>query len=150
MAASSGEYFASLFSSKLMVARSKSWARRAQRTLRSARHPLSRQNRSERMSGGGADQIKPSIARVSCTVHPDRAVNQQDEQDLLWIREPFLSSGKDFGRLIVHGHTPLASGIPDVHSNRVNLDTAAVYGGPLTAALLSDRSPGPELFFFAR
>jgi serine/threonine protein phosphatase 1 len=87
---------------------------------------------------------------VHAGVHPDRPFDQQDEHDLLWIREPFLSSGKDFGRLIVHGHTPLPTGIPDIHSNRVNLDTAAVYGGPLTAALFSLRSPGPNLFLFAR
>jgi serine/threonine protein phosphatase 1 len=87
---------------------------------------------------------------VHAGVHPDRPVDQQDEHDLLWIREPFLSSGKDFGRLIVHGHTPLPTGIPDIHSHRVNLDTAAVYGGPLTAARFTHRSPSPDLFLFAR
>lgn len=86
---------------------------------------------------------------VHAGVHPDRAIEQQHEHDLLWIREPFLSSTKDFGRLIVHGHTPLATGVPDTHPNRVNLDTAAVYGGPLTAARFNHRSPGPDLFLFA-
>ncbi len=37
---------------------------------------------------------------VHAGVHPDRPLNGQDEHDLLWIREPFLSSTKDFGRLI--------------------------------------------------
>lgn len=87
---------------------------------------------------------------VHAGVHPDRPLHRQDEHDFLWIREPFLSSTKDFSRLIVHGHTPLATGVPDIHSNRVNLDTAAVYGRPLTAARFSHRSPGPDTFLFAR
>ena len=87
---------------------------------------------------------------VHAGVHPNRPLDQQDEHDLLWIREPFLSSDKDFGRLVVHGHTPLASGAPDIRSNRLNLDTAAVYGGPLTAALFSKRLTAPEQFLFAR
>jgi serine/threonine protein phosphatase 1 len=71
---------------------------------------------------------------VHAGVHPDRPLDRQDEHDFLWIREPFLSSTKDFGRLIVHGHTPLKTGRPDIRPNRLNLDTSAVYGGPLTAA----------------
>lgn len=87
---------------------------------------------------------------VHAGVHPDRPLEEQDEHDLLWIREPFLSSTKDFGSLVVHGHTSLASGMPDIRFNRLNLDTAAVYGGPLTAALFSKRLTEPEQFFFAR
>ena len=79
-------------------------------------------------------------------IHPDRALDRQDEHDLLWIREPFLSSDKDFGRLIVHGHTPLRGGKPDIHFNRLNLDTAAVYGGPLTAAVFTSDHRMPKRF----
>lgn len=71
---------------------------------------------------------------VHAGVHPGRPLARQDEHDFLWIREPFLSSTEDFGRLIVHGHTPLKTGRPDIRPNRLNLDTSAVYGGPLTAA----------------
>jgi serine/threonine protein phosphatase 1 len=83
---------------------------------------------------------------VHAGVNPNRPLDKQSRQDLLWIREPFLSSEKDFGRLIVHGHTPLRSGRPDVRPNRVNLDTAAVYGGPLTAAVFVDDRKGPTEF----
>lgn len=72
---------------------------------------------------------------VHAGVNPARLLDGQEPHDLLWIREPFLSSRKDFGKLIVHGHTPLRTGAPDERPNRVNLDTAAVYGGPLTAAI---------------
>lgn len=83
---------------------------------------------------------------VHAGIHPDRPLDQQDEHDLLWIREPFLSSPKDFGRLIVHGHTPLENGKPDIRPNRLNLDTAAVYGGPLTAAVFTNQSSAPGWF----
>lgn len=83
---------------------------------------------------------------VHAGVHPDRPLEGQDEHDLLWIREPFLSSTKDLGRLVVHGHTPLKIGRPDIRPNRLNLDTAAVYGGPLTAAVFGDNSTAPEIF----
>lgn len=83
---------------------------------------------------------------VHAGIHPDRPLDRQDEHDFLWIREPFLSSTKDFGRLVVHGHTPLNTGRPDIRPNRLNLDTAAVYGGPLTAAVFDSVSPGARGF----
>lgn len=53
----------------------------------------------------------------------------------LWIREPFLSSRHNFGRLVVFGHTPQMRGRPLVQRNKIGIDTAAVFGGPLTAAI---------------
>jgi serine/threonine protein phosphatase 1 len=72
---------------------------------------------------------------VHAGVNPDRPLDRQDEFDLLWIRKPFLTSNKDFGRLVVHGHTPLTDGLADLRPNRLNLDTGAVFGRPLTAAV---------------
>jgi serine/threonine protein phosphatase 1 len=86
---------------------------------------------------------------VHAGVHPARPLDQQDEHDLLWIREPFLSSGKDFGRLIVHGHTPIPSGVPDQRPNRQNIDTGAVYGRALTAAVFIDDNIEPVRFLSA-
>jgi serine/threonine protein phosphatase 1 len=86
---------------------------------------------------------------VHAGVNPDQSLSGQDGHDLLWIREPFLSSEKNFGRLILHGHSPLRSGRPDVHPNRVNLDTGAVYGGPLTAAAFFDDQDQPIRFIQA-
>jgi serine/threonine protein phosphatase 1 len=86
---------------------------------------------------------------VHAGVHPDRPLDQQRKRDLLWIREPFLSSSQDFGRLIVHGHTPIQSGVPDQRLNRLNIDTGAVYGRALTAAVFSDESANPIKFLFA-
>jgi serine/threonine protein phosphatase 1 len=75
---------------------------------------------------------------VHAGVDPDLPLSEQSEHDQLWIREPFLSSDKIFDRFIVHGHTPQESGLPDIRPNRLNIDTAAVYGGKLTAAVFTD------------
>ena len=60
-----------------------------------------------------------------------------DIRTRLWIREPFLSADYDFGKHVVHGHTPQKSGQPDVRMHRTNLDTAAVRGGALTAGVFT-------------
>jgi serine/threonine protein phosphatase 1 len=86
---------------------------------------------------------------VHAGVDPGQPLAAQDAYDLLWIREPFLSYGRDYGRLIVHGHTPLTGGAPDLRSNRLNLDTGAVFGGPLTAAVFDDEQTPPLTFLQA-
>lgn len=65
----------------------------------------------------------------------------------LWIREPFLSSVHDFGRLIVFGHTPQKTGRPLFQPNKIGIDTGAAYGGPLTAVQLDDEGPQDPVFF---
>jgi serine/threonine protein phosphatase 1 len=79
-------------------------------------------------------------------VRPGLRLADQEENDLLWIREPFLSHVGDFGRLVVHGHTPVAARIPDLRSNRLNIDTGAGYDGPLTAALFDHCQRDPLAF----
>jgi len=83
---------------------------------------------------------------VHAGVNPDRPLDQQQDYDLAWIREPFLSRAHEYGRLIVHGHTPQRTGKPDLRPWRLNLDTAAVYGGRLTAAVFDDAQRDPIAF----
>ncbi|MEZ0325431.1 MAG: metallophosphoesterase family protein [Fimbriimonas sp.] len=59
------------------------------------------------------------------------------EDPRLWVREEFLDSSHDFGARVVFGHTPQKSGRPLVQANKIGIDTAAAYGGPLTAVQLS-------------
>ena len=67
-------------------------------------------------------------------VRPGVPLVQQVEADLLWIRQPFLNSDEDFGRVVVHGHSPAEH--PEVRHNRINVDTGAYATGRLTAAVL--------------
>jgi serine/threonine protein phosphatase 1 len=83
---------------------------------------------------------------VHAGIRPGIALSSQAAKDLLWIREPFLSSAEDHGALVVHGHTPTPARKPDLLPNRLNIDTGACFGGPLTAAVFSDESIAP-LFF---
>ena len=80
---------------------------------------------------------------VHAGIDPSRPLDRQDRHDLLWMREPFLSDPRDHGRFIVHGHTPLRGGQPDLRANRVNIDTGAGARGPLTAAIFDDRTTAP-------
>jgi diadenosine tetraphosphatase ApaH/serine/threonine PP2A family protein phosphatase len=69
-------------------------------------------------------------------VRPGVPLDQQSEQDLLWIRDEFLASTEDFGKIVVHGHTPIVE--PEVLPNRINIDTGAFASGRLTCIALSD------------
>ena len=64
-------------------------------------------------------------------VRPNVPLDQQSEEDLLWIRKEFLASTADFGAIVVHGHTPNRQ--PQEQRNRIGLDTYAVRTGKLTA-----------------
>lgn len=67
-------------------------------------------------------------------VRPGIPLRQQREHDLLWIRDDFLLHEEDFGKVIVHGHTPTKE--PDVRPNRVNIDTGAFATGKLSCLVL--------------
>lgn len=88
-----------------------------------------------------------------CYVHagldPARDRLDQSDQDRLWIRDAFLARDHDFGKLVVHGHTPTRDGRPDIRAHRVNVDTGAVYGGPLTAAIFDGSDGAPVGFLQA-
>ena len=64
-------------------------------------------------------------------------MSDQHEDDLTWIRKPFLESREDHGALIIHGHTAIDR--PAHYGNRVNIDSAVAYGGPLSAIVIEDR-----------
>ena len=73
---------------------------------------------------------------VHAGVRPGVPLGQQQEQDLLWIRQDFLLHQDDFGKVVVHGHTPTLE--PDVRPNRINIDTGAYATGRLTCLVLED------------
>jgi serine/threonine protein phosphatase 1 len=71
-------------------------------------------------------------------VRPTIALERQTESDLLSIRDEFLSSIEDFGKIIVHGHTPVDE--IDIKSNRINIDTGAFATGLLTCLVIDSES----------
>ncbi|MGE3831256.1 MAG: metallophosphoesterase family protein [Parvibaculaceae bacterium] len=77
---------------------------------------------------------------VHAGVRPGISIDKQYREDLVWIREPFLSSREDFGVRIVHGHTPVEA--PDVRPNRINIDTGAFMTGRLTCLVLEGEKTG--------
>ena len=77
---------------------------------------------------------------------PGRRGIDPDVATRLWIREPFLHTPFDYGKHVLHGHTPQLGGRPDRRAFRTNLDTACVYGRMLTAAILEPDHPAPTVF----
>jgi serine/threonine protein phosphatase 1 len=67
---------------------------------------------------------------VHAGVRPGVPLTSQAEHDLIWIRDDFLQHRGTFGKLVVHGHTPVHT--PEVHPNRINIDTGAYATGQLT------------------
>jgi serine/threonine protein phosphatase 1 len=83
----------------------------------------------------GDRHVEGGYAFVHAGVAPGVALADQKEEDLLWIRKRFLDSRAMHDYVIVHGHSP--SRIIENKENRINVDTGAVYGGPLTAVVLA-------------
>ena len=77
---------------------------------------------------------------VHAGLRPRVPLESQKPQDLLWIRDKFVSTKYDFGKRVIFGHTPLKK--PLVEPNKIGIDTGAVYGNALTCVQL------PDLVFF--
>ncbi|MCX7646276.1 MAG: metallophosphoesterase [Rhodobacteraceae bacterium] len=75
---------------------------------------------------------------VHAGIRPGVPLEAQAEDDLVWIRGPFLMEPDDHGFLVVHGHTTIEA--PTHYGNRLNLDSGAAYGGPLSAVAVEGRS----------
>ena len=73
---------------------------------------------------------------VHAGILPGVQLADQSKDDLVWIREPFLSDKRDHGYLVVHGHSPVD--LPEHHGNRIALDTGAGYGRALTAVVFEN------------
>ena len=81
-----------------------------------------------------ASVISKSFFLCHAGVRPGIPLERQSTEDLLWIRDEFLNSRINFGKRIVHGHTPAER--PEVLPNRINIDTGAYMTGRLTCVVL--------------
>ena len=71
---------------------------------------------------------------VHAGIRPGVPLDRQEPDDLLWIRDEFLSSAADHGKVVVHGHS--ISEQPELRPNRVGIDTGAFATGRLTCLVL--------------
>jgi serine/threonine protein phosphatase 1 len=78
--------------------------------------------------------VEAGYTFVHAGIRPGRAIEDQDERDLLWIRNEFLDSQADHGCCVIHGHTITREA--DVRGNRIGIDTGAYFTGRLTCVVL--------------
>lgn len=85
------------------------------------------------LAGLKLSHIVDDLMFVHAGIRPGIPLMRQDEEDLLWIRGDFHRHTRPHPKVIVHGHTPID--VATHYGNRINLDTGAGYGAPLTAAV---------------
>ena len=71
---------------------------------------------------------------VHAGIRPGTPLDEQDPEDMLWIRDEFLDSRADHGKVVVHGHS--VTDRPDVRENRIGIDTGAYASHVLTCLVL--------------
>ena len=73
---------------------------------------------------------------VHAGIDPSKGLAEQDEEDLLWIRDRFFKSKKTFPKTVIFGHTPTlfltGHDDPVILADRIGIDTGCVYGGSLS------------------
>jgi serine/threonine protein phosphatase 1 len=79
---------------------------------------------------------RPGTIFVHAGLRPGKGLEEQEERDLLWIREEFFGIDYDWPERVVFGHTPFAE--PFRKGPLFGLDTGAAYGGPLTCLVLPE------------
>src|SRR5690349_12961862 len=69
-------------------------------------------------------------------IRPGVNLDRQSRDDLVSMRQPFLSTERDFGVIVVHGHSSHPA--VQITANRIGLDTGAGHGAKLSCAVLED------------
>jgi serine/threonine protein phosphatase 1 len=72
---------------------------------------------------------------VHAGIDPERGLDDQDAEDLLWIRKPFINSGHAIGKTVVFGHTAFDQVLLDLPF-KIGIDTGIAYGNRLSAVEL--------------
>jgi len=73
---------------------------------------------------------------VHAGFRPGVEIEAQSQEDMIWIRDAFISSHYDFGKKVIFGHTPFNH--PLIMKNKIGLDTGAAYGNRLTCMELPE------------
>jgi serine/threonine protein phosphatase 1 len=75
--------------------------------------------------------LRPPYFFVHAGILPTRQLEEQDSEDLLWIRQEFIFKEHEAGAIVVFGHTPMRGVMIDL-PYKLGIDTGLVYGGKLT------------------
>lgn len=75
--------------------------------------------------------VDGGVLFVHAGIRPGVPLSHQVPEDLMWIRDSFLESKASHGKTVVHGHTVTFE--PELHPNRIGIDTGAWRTGTLTA-----------------
>ena len=78
---------------------------------------------------------------VHAGVRPEVPLSEQQADDLLWIRRPFLARNHGLPYTVVHGHTFRSDYRITRLPHRIGIDTGAFISGRLTALPLSIDTP---------
>ncbi len=77
-----------------------------------------------------------------CFVHagidPAVPLGHQNPRTLNWIREGFIDHHGPLEKVVVHGHTITSSSLPEIHYNRIALDTGSYITGRISAAIFEN------------
>lgn len=86
----------------------------------------------------------PGWLFVHAGIRPGIPLGMQSEEDLIWIRTPFLTSQLTGGLRVVHGHTPGKDIVVTPH--RIDIDTHCFHTGKLSAVRVT---PDGRTAFFS-
>ncbi len=90
------------------------------------------------LTGLPASHVAGDYMFVHAGIRPGVPLAAQARDDLLWIRDEFLRSEADHGKVVVHGHTIAPEA--ELCRNRIGLDTGAFATGRLTCVVLEAAS----------
>lgn len=86
-------------------------------------------------------RLAPPFLMVHAGIDPARSLADQQDEDMLWIRERFISYTHGLPYTVCFGHTPRREVFVDL-PYKIGLDTGCVYGNYLSCIELSE----PRLF----
>ncbi|HLW71990.1 MAG TPA: metallophosphoesterase family protein [Candidatus Binataceae bacterium] len=80
---------------------------------------------------------RPPYLFVHAGVRPGLPLEDQEAEDLLWIRHEFIFSPHQLDATVVFGHTPMRTVMTDL-PYKIGVDTGLVYGGSLSCVEFSE------------
>jgi serine/threonine protein phosphatase 1 len=81
--------------------------------------------------------VEPYLC-VHAGIHPLKPLDQQSEEELLWIRNEFILNRHSLPYTVLFGHTPQKAVFFDLPS-KIGLDTGLVYGNELSCLEIHEK-----------